>query len=71
MRTLIAVESVKFQHSITNAGGHLIGNIKPVAVIVRSQEGMYALDLEAKPVDIDQLKQDIPELRSAKGDRFI
>lgn len=45
-----------------NTHSHLVGIIKPVAVIVSSPEEIYALDMEAKPADINQLKQDIPEL---------
>lgn len=66
-RTIFTVESVDTQHSTTNTGGHLIGNIKPIAVIVSSPEGMYALDMEAKPANIDQLRQDIPELSTIVG----
>lgn len=62
LRTLIAVESVDIQHSITNTGGHLIGNIKPIAVIVQSPEGICAFDMEAKPANMDQLIQELPEL---------
>ncbi len=61
-RTIFTVESVDIQHGTTNTGGHLIGNIKPIAIIVSGPEGMYALDMEAKPANIDQLRQDIPEL---------
>ena len=66
-RTLIAVESVDIQHSSTNTGGHLIGNIKPIAVIVRSMDNIYALDMEAKPENLDRLRQDIPELDAIVG----
>ena len=59
---LIAVESVDFSHSKTNTGCHLYGTLEPVAVIVCGPDGAYALDMDAKPIAIDQLKQDIPEL---------
>ncbi len=61
---LIAVESVDFQHSKSNACCLLSGNIKPVAVIICGPGGAYALDMEAKPITSDQLRQDIPELDS-------
>jgi uncharacterized spore protein YtfJ len=61
-RTIFTVESVEIQHSTTKTGGHLIGNIKPIAVIVRSPEGIYALDMEANPANMDQLRQELPEL---------
>ena len=61
-RTLIAVESVDFQHNTTNTGGHFIGNINPIAVIVHGPEGKYALDMEANPANMDQLREELPEL---------
>jgi uncharacterized spore protein YtfJ len=61
---LIAVESVDFQHSKTNIGWQLYGNIEPIAVIVCGPDGTYALDMEAKPAAFDQLKQEIPEIDS-------
>ena len=60
--TLIAVESVDLRYHKNNTSCVLHGSINPVAVIVRSADGSYALDMEAKPVNLDQLKQDIPEL---------
>ena len=36
--------------------------VKPIAVIVCGPDGTYALDVEAKPATLDQLRQDIPEL---------
>lgn len=62
MFTLIAVESVDFQHSKTNTGCHLYGNIEPIAVVVCSADGTYAVDMEAKPANLEQLRQTIPEL---------
>ncbi len=60
--TLIAVESVDLRYHKTNSSCVLHGSIDPVAVIVRSADGTYALDMEAKPVNLDQIKEDIPEL---------
>jgi hypothetical protein len=59
---LVAVESVDIQNSKTGICFRLSGNIKPVAVIVCGTEACYALDMDANPVDIDQLRQDIPGL---------
>ena len=59
---LIAVESVDFQHSKTNASCWLYGNIEPIAVIVCGPDEIYALDMDAKLIVLDQLRQDIPEL---------
>ena len=60
--TLIAVESVDIQHNKTNTGCRLYGNIEPIAVIVCGPDGSYALDMEAKLIAIEQLRQNIPEL---------
>jgi len=60
--TLIAIESVDFQHSRTNAVCHLYGSVEPLAIVVCSQDGTYALDMEARPADFEQLRQDMPEL---------
>ena len=59
---LIAVESVDIQHGKTGTVCQLSCNIKPVAVIVCGTELCYALDMDANPVAIDQLRQDIPGL---------
>ncbi len=60
--TLIAVESVEYRHSKTNTVCELHGNIEPIAVVVHGPDGTYALDMESKPADFDQLRQDIPGL---------
>ena len=59
---VIVVESVDFRHTKTNTFCQVSGHIKPIAVIVRNPDGAYALNMEAKPTDLDQLRQDIPEL---------
>jgi len=60
--TLIAVESVNVWHSKTNTDCRLYGNIEPIAVIVSGLDGVYALDMDAKLIAFDQLRQNIPEL---------
>ena len=59
---LIAIESVDFRHSKTNTVCRMYGKIEPIAVIVCGPDAIYALDMEAKPAALDQLRQDIPEL---------
>ena len=61
---LIAVESVDLRQSRTKTGCRLHGKIEPVAVIVCSTDGTYALDMEAQAVDVDRLKQATPGLDS-------
>lgn len=69
---LLAVESVDVRCSNFAYGCQLFGKIEPVAVIVCGPRGVYALDAEARPVDLDQLRQDIPgldELLESESDR--
>lgn len=64
---LIAVESVNFQRNKTNASCWLYGNIETIAVIVCGPDEIYALDMDAKIIVLDQLRQDIPELDAIIG----
>jgi len=59
---LIAIESVVCNHSKTSPGYGLYGVIEPVAVIVCSSDGIYALDMEAETTVVDHFRQAIPEL---------
>jgi len=59
---LIAIESVDYRHSKSSPGYRLYGNLEPIAVIVCSPDGIYALDMEAEITVIDHYRQDIPEL---------
>jgi len=59
---LIAIESVDFRYSNTDTACRMFGNIEPTAVIVCGPGATYALDMEAKPAALDQLRQDIPGL---------
>lgn len=59
--TLIVLEAVEFQ-TTTTTGGFMFGNIEPIAVVVRRQEGITAMDMQAKPASVTQLRRDILEL---------
>lgn len=61
-RLLIVVEAVNFRHGKMSSNYLLYGNIEPVAVVVCGSGGTYALDMKAKPVALDQLRQNTPEL---------
>lgn len=61
-RMLIAVESVDLQHSKTNTNCQLYGRIEPIAIVVCDIDKIYALDMNAKLIALDQLREDIPEL---------
>mgnify|MGYP001818400147 CR=1 FL=1 len=53
--TITAVESLEFHADRTNHRCFIAGGLKPVAVIVREMDKTYAFDMDAGPVDIDQL----------------
>lgn len=53
--TVIAVESLEFETSRANRGGFMTGRLKPIAVIVKEPDRTYALDMDAGPVDIDEV----------------
>ena len=59
---VLAVESINFQRNKTNASCWLHGRIEPMAVIVYGPDEVYALDMDAKAIALDQLLQDTPEL---------
>lgn len=61
-RVLIAVEAVQSWHRRTGSGCQTYARIKPVAVVLCSGQGAQAFDMEAEPADLDQLRQDLPEL---------
>ncbi len=53
--TVTAVESVEFQTNISNRRRFAVGSLRPIAVIVREPGRTYALDMAAKPVDIEAI----------------
>ena len=59
---LIAVESVSFQHHQIDKFSQMSVKIEPVAVVVCGSKKSYALDMEAKAIAFEQLKQHLPEL---------
>lgn len=61
---VIAVESVNRQRNQTKTFSTFIGTIEPLAVIVCGPDAITAYDMAAKPADLAQLRQDIPELNA-------
>jgi len=59
---LLAVEFVDIQHNKTNTSCWLYGSIEPIAIIVCGPDEIFAFDMEAKLIVLDQLIQKIPEL---------
>ena len=62
--TIIAVESIGFSLSKTTFGIHLSGTIEPIAVIVSSPDGTYALGMDGQALDPDQLRRDLADTRA-------
>jgi len=60
--TLIVVEAVEFRTTTTTTGGFMFGNIAPIAVVVCREDRTTALDMQARPASVEQLRRDIPEL---------
>jgi hypothetical protein len=54
----MAVVSVEFRSEGSKRRRFVTGSLRPIAVIVREQDRTYALDMDAQPVDIEQL--DLP-----------
>ena len=49
------IESLEL-NSVRRCGGALVtGSLKPIAVIVRQPGRAYALDMDAQPLDLEQL----------------
>ena len=53
--TVTAIESLQLSEVRRQRGRLVIGSLKPVAVIVREPGRTYALDMDAQPVDVDQV----------------
>jgi hypothetical protein len=61
-RKLIAVELVETRRAAMSQGWQFFASLKPVAIVVCGPSGTLALDLEAKPVDLDKLREESPSL---------
>lgn len=59
---LFAVESAEVQCNKGNVGCLMYANVEPIAVIVCGVDGAYALDMYSERTDLEQLRQQIPEL---------
>jgi dihydrodipicolinate reductase len=54
--TVTAVEKLALQSDKLNRKCFLIGSLQPVAVIVKTPDRTYTLDLAAQPLDLDQVE---------------
>ena len=64
---IAAVERVALRHRSSEAGCLVQGEVEPVAIVVCSGDHVYALDMEAQALDLEQLKQDAPDVDSFIG----
>ena len=64
-RLLVAVESVDLQRNQVDTSLLMHGSLNPVAIVVCDLGSTYAFDMEAKPVAVDELRQDLPDLDTA------
>ncbi len=55
-RTVTAVESVDFRTDLSRRRRFFIGSLRLIAVIVREPDRIYALDIAAQPIDIEQIE---------------
>ena len=54
--TVTAVEKLALQSDRLNRGCFMSGSLQPVAVIVKTPDETYALDMAAQPLDLDQVE---------------
>jgi len=54
--TVTAVESVELHTDRSARRFFLIGSLEPTAVIVKTPDGTYALDMAAQPVALEELE---------------
>lgn len=60
---LVVIESAELRCSKEDLGCQVYGRLDPIAVIICARDHVYALDMKAQPIAIDQLLEDIPELQ--------
>lgn len=62
--TVLAVESLQLDHQRFRQGGMVTGSLGPIAIVVCEEQGVHALDMEMKSIDLDRLLTNTPELRA-------
>lgn len=65
--SLYAVESIDVMCNKGATGFTWHGNVTPTAIIIHDPEKNLALDMDAKSLQLETLKQSIPELNMIKG----
>ena len=61
---LIAIESADLQQSKTELGYHIRAHLAPLALIVCTSDEIFAFDMQAQPIAVEHLVENIPELKN-------
>ena len=64
---LFVVEAVELQHGKTGSLLYCSGTKQPIAIVALDREGIHAFDMEAKPIRLNDLVEDVPDLSSVLG----
>lgn len=59
---LIAVQASDLRHGKSNAVAGLYGKMEPVALVVCGSDEIYALDMNANPVELSELQDIVADL---------
>lgn len=62
---VVAVESVETERRSTGGGGYLYCTLQPVAVVVSRGSDVFAVDMEAQPIDREELRRRCQDLDAA------
>ena len=68
--TIVAIESIEIEQHRTIMGNQLFGAARPVAVVICAPDSAYALDMSAKSIDFERLRQEIPGLEAIITSHF-
>lgn len=59
---VIAVESLRSYRKADGRRCQLYGELRPVAVVVCASDGISAVDIDGREIDVDRLTEDVPSL---------
>ena len=60
--TLLPIERVVIRASQGNAGFHFTAWKEPFAIVVDDGRGLHAFDCAAQPIEVDTIRQEVPNL---------
>jgi hypothetical protein len=60
--SLVPVERVIVRAVASRAGGWVLAGLEPVALLVRDDRGVWAVDRDAVPVSVESLRRVVPGL---------